>query len=74
MTDHLEGKLSLRRLGALQFHLGLCHHCRAYLEADARDGQRALGKLDQVLAAQPPSRRKFARSCWRGFDNSSKRG
>ena len=32
VTDYLEGKMSLGQRVRFQMHLGMCRHCRAYLQ------------------------------------------
>ncbi len=32
VTEHLEGRMSFWRGAQFQMHLGMCRHCRAYLQ------------------------------------------
>lgn len=44
VTDYLEGRMSLWQRLRFQMHLGMCRHCRAYLE-QMRATVRSLGHL-----------------------------
>ncbi len=44
VTDYLEGRMSLLDRLRFQLHLGLCRHCRAYLD-QMRQTLRLLGTL-----------------------------
>lgn len=67
VTEYLDGRMPFARRMQFQLHLGMCRHCRAYLE-QMKATVRTLGKLpaesmpDDVkaellrrLAAMPPS-------------------
>lgn len=44
VTDYLEDRLSLMDRLRFRFHVGMCRHCRAYLD-QMKQTIRALGKL-----------------------------
>jgi predicted anti-sigma-YlaC factor YlaD len=60
VTDYLERRLSLRDRLRLRWHLGLCRHCRAYMQ-QIRMAIRIAGRLPdeplpQALQAELPRR------------------
>jgi predicted anti-sigma-YlaC factor YlaD len=46
VTEYLEGRMSLWRRAQFQMHLGMCRHCRAYLN-QMKTTLRTLGSLPQ---------------------------
>jgi anti-sigma factor RsiW len=44
VTEYLEGRMPLLRRAQLHMHVGMCRHCRAYLD-QMRQTVRFLGKL-----------------------------
>lgn len=47
ITDYIEGRLTLWQRLRIQFHLGMCGHCRTYLR-QMRATRNALGSLPPV--------------------------
>lgn len=64
ITDHLEGRLSLRQRLRFQLHLGACRNCRAYLR-QMRATLRLLGHLS--LQPPPPDVREALLERFRGW-------
>lgn len=52
VTDYLEGKQSMVQRMRFQFHLGMCHHCRGYLQ-QMRFAISALNRLPAEVAPPP---------------------
>jgi len=52
VTDHVEGRLTLRQRLRFQIHLGTCRHCRAYLR-QMKATIRITGRLPAT--ALPPA-------------------
>lgn len=46
VTEYLDGRMSLWRRAQFQMHLGMCRHCRTYLD-QIRETVRTLGKLPE---------------------------
>ncbi len=49
VTDYLEGELSLLLRMRFQMHLGMCRHCRAYLQQ-----MKATIKILSAFPFEPP--------------------
>ncbi len=66
ITNYMEGRLSFRERLRVQMHLGMCRHCRRYLQ-QMKSTVRLLGSLP--VGALPPEMeselmRRFAD--WKG--------
>lgn len=46
VTDYVEGRMPFWRRTQVQLHLGMCRHCRAYLQ-QMKATVRTLGKLPE---------------------------
>ena len=46
VTEYLEGDMPFWRRVQFQMHLGMCRHCRAYIQ-QLKETVRTLGKLPQ---------------------------
>jgi len=67
-TDYLEGRLSFEQRLSFQLHLGMCRHCRAYLQ-QLRTTIRSLGQLPPP--PMPPNVRTALLSRFRSWKQAA---
>lgn len=54
VTDYLEGKMGLMDRVRFQMHLGMCKHCRAYLDQMKQTVMMVAAEGQQAAAPMPP--------------------